>query len=114
MSKTIAEKVAKTYLYYSRGGALLHWAVELIQNFAMIGILVDFFFNHFDMVIPIWLVVVVVAMKPITQIIIGFTDFKMGFWRTEAEISARKINPFMKSLEDRLIRIEDKLNKKHD
>ena len=112
-SKRIARTIAKIYLCYNRGGALIHWIIEMVQNFAIIGILVDFFFNHFSMTIPIWVVAIVVGAKPITQIIIGFTDFKLGFWRVEAEISSRKINPFLKRLEDRLIRLE-KNQTKHD
>lgn len=104
MRKTIA----RIYLRYNRGYGLVSVATIVLREVVYLGILMDLSWRYLHLKFPPQAIVILVLGAMVFYYILGLLDEKIGFWKTQNDISNRDLTPFFKELEKKI----DEINKK--
>ena len=107
------EALARYRLRSTRGNSLLNMVQGVVMAMFYAGGMIFFLKELTGIEIPPKLIPPAVIFIHITNYFIGWLDFKVGFWKIEADMTDREINTYQQEMMAKIDKINDKLNSNH-
>lgn len=104
----IAQKIAVFFLRSGRGQGLIQKVIDPVKDILDGTVYLFALKGLFNISLPFYALIGIVAVKKCTEVIIGYADEHWGFWKAENYYSSYELSPYNKELMDRVKRIEEK------
>ena len=106
----IAEWLAKFYLRYGRGRALLNFISDILQSVFYLGGTGYIVEQWFGISFPKWIIVIAAVSFGIFCYIVGEIDERVGFWKFQNNYATKSLTPFFDEMDKKIDKINEWIN----